>query len=632
MADEALLKEIRDRFQEASDAVDADYDVMIDDLNMLNGENHWPKDLEADRIADGRPCLVINKLPTFKDQVTGEIRQNTPSIKVKPVDSKADPETAEIFTGLIRNIEVQSDAEIAYDTAAESQVGCGMGAFRVVTEYASDDVFDQDIRIRRIRNPMTVYWDPAATDWNRIDARFAFVTERISREEFERQYPNAAVMDADGSKDRNSAWGVDKSVRVAEYFKKETEKNTLYLLRDVMTGEEIVTNEEKEGYEVVQKRIVESSKIGWYKTNGREILEGPIEWPGKYIPIIMVWGKELNVEGRSIYRGVVRYAKDSQRLYNYSRSHGAEVTSLAPKSPYIVTAKMIGDYQSQWDQAHKKNFPYLVADADPNFPGKLPERQPPIQSNTGIRDEILVSDQEMHDTTGLQPPSLGKKSNERSGKAVLAKQRQGDVANVAYYDNLARALRHCGRILVDLIPRIYDTARVVRILNDEGADKFIPVNQPVQMADGQVRVFDLTVGKYDVVATIGPSYSTQREEAAENMIMFLQTVPEAGPLIADLVAKNMDWPGAAEFEKRLRALLPPQIAATIGDNGGGPPPPPPQPPPPSPLDIAKHQKTMAEIESILIGNKKTELEMTKLRQEIHVGPKTTQNNKNSNKK
>ncbi len=619
-----LIEEIRDRFKEAFDAVSIAYDEMIDDLNFLNGKQ-WPDDLQKEREADGRPCLTINKLPTFADQVAGDMRMNSPSLKIKPVDSRADPETAEVLTGLIRNIEVQSNAEAAYDTAAESAVQCGKGTFRIVTEYADDDVFEQDIRIKRVKNPFTVYWDPGANEWDKSDADWAFITERISRDEYERLYPKATFMDAEGGKDRDAQWGVDKTVRVAEYFKKVPENKTLMLLREPTTGQERVSTENSEGWEVINQRTVKTHKIVWCKTNGREILDGPNDWPGKLIPIIEVWGKELNIEGKSIYRGIVRFAKDSQRLYNYSRSHGAEVTSLAPKSPFLVTAKQIGNYQAKWDQAHKKNFPYLPYDIDQTAPP--PVRQPPISANTGITQEILVSDQEMHDTTGLQLSNLGKKSNERSGKAIRARAREGDVANFAYYDNLARGLTYAGKVLLDLIPKIYDTARIVRILNDEGSDAFVPINQPLQRPDGRGQIFDLTVGKYDVVVTIGPSYSTQREEAADSMMTFLQAVPDAGPLIADLVAKNMDWPGASEFEKRLKALLPPGIAA--GD--GGQPPPPPQPPPPDPLDVAKHQKTMAEIERILIDNKhtqllmeKTEAEIDKINQEVAAGPNRSQ--------
>jgi hypothetical protein len=323
---------------------------------------------------------------------------------------------------------------------------------------------------------------------------------------------------------------------------------------------------------------------------------------------VSVFGKELNIEGKTIYRGVTRHAKDPQRLYNYARSTSAETMALAPRAPYLVSAKMINNYKTYWDNAHKKNFPYLPFEADPNLQGVIPQRTTPIQANTGIQQEVIVADQEIHDTTGLQQASLGQKSNEKSGRAIMARQREGDVANYAYYDNLARALKYCGKVILDLIPRIYDTPRVLRILGEDDSEQFVPVNQPVQNKQGMERIFDLTTGKYDVVVTIGPSYSTQREEAADSMLQFLQAFPQAAPLIGDLVAKNMDWPGAAEIEKRLKALLPPQV---LGAEGGSPPPAQAPSAPPDPEKIGKAQKTQAETEGVLIDNRLKSYELAR---------------------
>ena len=600
---EKLLLEIRDRFDVAQKAVSDLYDEMLDDLNFLDGRQ-WPDDLKKDRQADGRPCLVIDKTSAFCDQVIGDIRQNEPSIKVKPVDGNSDPDVAEIMTGLIRNIEQQSNAEAAYDTAAENAVYCGQGFFRIATEYCEDDSFDQEIRIQRCKNPFTVYWDPSGQEADHSDARYCFVTERMPRETFDKKYPDAAVFDFGQTKDSNPHWADAKTVRVAEYWRQEEHKKSLYLLRSPFTKEEVVSEVKDEGWEVVKKRSVITKKLIWYKTNGRDILEGPTDWAGKYIPICMVYGKELNIEGRTVYRGVVRKAKDPQRLYNYSRSHGAEVTALAPKVPYLVTAKMIGNYQSMWEVAHKKSFAYLPIDVDPALPS-FPKRAEPISQSTAVMAEIQIADQEMHDTTGLQQANMGIRSNEQSGRAILARQREGDTANYVYYDNLARAIRYAGRVLVDLIPKIYDTARMVRILGEDGSDRQVPVNQqvPVQQPDGSVieKVFDLGLGKYDVVVSVGPSFATQRDEAAASMLDFMKIVPMAGPLVADLLAKNMDWPGAEQISERLAFLLPPQL-------GGPPPQPDPnaqqqQGPPPDPFAELEGQERQAKIEGMLLDNR-----------------------------
>ncbi len=617
-----ILGEIKQRFRLSFDHVDADYQEMVDDLTFLKGGSQWPSDVKTQRDADGRPCLEINKLPVFADQVIGDIRQNEPAIKIKPVDSKADPKTAEILTGLIRNIEVQNDAEVAYDTAVEGAIQAGLGAWRIGTHYADDDRFEQDIEIKRIRNPFTIYWDPSSEAWDKGDARFCFITEKLPKDVFEELYPDASTSPFDGGHDKDFFWGDDKNIRLVEYWKKEPIKKTLYLVQkqdvDPMTGAPIMgeifmtdmkpdVNKLGPGWRILKERQVESHKVIWYKASASEILEGPTAWPGKYIPIIMCYGKEITIEGHSYYRGIVRNAKDPQRLYNYSRSTSAELISLAPKAPYLVTKDMIANYQTQWDQAHKKSFPYLVYEADPKSPGAAPHRAEPIGLNTGVQNEILVSDQEMHDTTGLQLASLGKKSNEKSGRAIIARQREGDVANYTFYDNLARAMKYSGKVLVDLIPKIYDTPRVVRILNRDGTDKFVPVNQKFKEPgpDGQAieKIYDLSVGKYDVVVSIGPSYTTEREESAENMMTFMQALPGVAPMIADLVVKVMDWPGADSLEKRLKMLLPPNLQQEAG-NGS----PPPKPAPPDPMMIMAQQKMQMEMHKGQMEIKKVELE------------------------
>jgi len=606
--DDKILQEIRDRFRESYDAADPDYQAMLEDLRFLNNEDNcqWPDDVKAERKADGRPCLVINKLPAFVDQVEGDIKQQTPSIKVKPVDSEADPETAEKLTGLIRNIENQSMADMVYDNAGGSAIRCGLGRFRITTQYADDDVFEQDIRIKRIKNPFTVYWDPASEEWDHSDARFCFVTEKVARAEFERQYPSAALHEFDGGKDRTLMWGDDKTIRVVEYWKKEPVKKTLYLLRNPVTGETYVRDEAFEGLEVLNTRQVDTNKIVWFKASGHEILEGPTEWAGKYIPIIDVYGKEIHIENRSIHWGVVRHAKDPLRLYNFSRSHDAETTSLAPKSPYLVTPTMIGEFKPFWDQAHKKNFPYLPYNPDQSAPGVKPFREPPIQANAGLLTQIQMADQELHDTTGLQLASLGKQSNEKSGIAIRARQAEGDRGNFAFADHLAKSIQHAGKIILDLIPKIYDTERIVRILGEDGSEELVPLNQPFQdPKTGEQKIYDMTVGKYDVTVSVGPSYQTQREEAAEGMIALFSNLPDPmKTVMADLVVKNLDWPGAAEIEKRLKAMLPPGIADDEK------PPMPPQPP--DPMQVLEMEKLKAEIEKDLMDVQKTKAEIEKI--------------------
>ena len=556
---------IKDRFNRSKDATEQSYRDMVDDLHFLNGDQ-WDTSIEEDRRLDGRPCLTINKLPTFIDQIVGDQRMNRPGIKIKPVDSGADKETAEVIQGLIKNIEVQSDAAIAYDTAFDGAVSCGFGVFRISSEYVDDNSFDQELRILPITNQFSAYFDPDAQKWNKEDGDFWILTEMMERKSFLEKFPDASTSSFQSGRDDD--WGNEEKVRVAEYFYKEHSTEKLFLVEDVVEGQQMVINSlseiDEDLFNIVKERDVEKTKIMWVRVTDTEILEGPKELKGQYIPIVPVFGKNVNIENQVNYRGAVRNAKDPQRLYNYNRSASAELISLAPKAPYLLTPKQVANHEKEWTISNKRNFTYLLYNPDPMAKG-IPQRQNASPISAGIQQEVMVSDQELHDTTGLQRSSLGKQGNEKSGKAIMARQKEGDIGSYQFTDNLIRAMTHCGRILVDLIPIYYDTARVIRILQEDGEDRPVAVNQMPQR-EGE-RLYDLSTGKYDVVVTVGPSFTTQRQEAVTSMMEFLQYVPDAGPIIADLVAKNMDWPGADQIEKRLKKMLPPGVAEEEG--GGG---------------------------------------------------------------
>lgn len=596
-----LIMEIKDRFRAAESASEDLYQLMVEDLNFLEGGGkQWPVDLKTQRESDGRPCLEINKLPAFHDRIVGDQRRNRPSIKVRPVDSKSDPDTAKVLTGLIRNIEVQSNAAAAYDTAYDGGSSCGLGAFRIITEYADDDIFDQDIKIKRIKNQFTVYVDPAAQEVDFSDAEYMFVTEKMPRKTYEKAYPDASSMNFNAHRDDDKGWVWEDFVRIAEYFRKVKVNKTIYLIqKGIETPEgfqsagepEVVEELPAERHEVLKQREVESYKIEWMKCNASEILEGPQDWAGKYIPIVLVTGKETNIENKTTYRGIVRHAKDPMRLYNYNRSQGAEVNALAPRAPFIVTAKQIKEYKTMWDNQHKKSYPYLYFTPDPKNPGP-PERNWPNPPAMGIQQEILLSDQELHDTTGLPLASMGERSNEKSGKAIQERRLQGDIGQLVYADNLGRALQYAGKILVDLIPKIYDVPRIVRILNEDDTDEQVQINQPFNDEEGKERLYDVTTGKYDVTVSVGPSYQTQRQEATASMAEFMQAYPDSAPIIGDLVVKNMDWPGAQEISERLKKLVPPEVLKSEPDKNE-----PPQPPSEQEIEAQAQQAALMESEA-----------------------------------
>jgi hypothetical protein len=590
-----ILATARARLDLAVSALSESREDEIDDLKFYAGspDNHWqwPADVLATRGAvqgqtiNARPCLTINKLPQHVRQVTNDQRQNRPGAKVIPVDDNADVEVADIFNGMIRHIEYISDADVAYDTACENQVSYGEGYLRLLTEYCDDNTFDQDIKIGRVRNSFSVYMDPTIQDPTGADAKWCFVTEDITKAEFERMYPDAApitTLQSLGVGDQSiSNWLNEDTIRIADYYYIDYDRTTLNLYPGNATAFE-GTPEDKQLRAIYGKpkksRESDRPKVKYCKINGYEILEER-EWAGKYIPVIRIVGNEFEVDGRLYVSGLVRNAKDAQRMYNYWVSQEAEMLALAPKAPFIGYGGQFEGYEQQWKTANTQNWPYLEVNPDVTdgqgavLP--LPQRAQPPMASSGLLQAKAGASEDIKSTTGQYNASLGMGSNERSGKAILARQREGDVGTYHYGDNLARGVRHVARQLVDLIPKIYDTQRIARIIGEDGETKMVKINpdqeQPVnKIVDERgivmEKIYNPGVGKYDVVAITGPGYATKRQEALEAMAQLLQGNPQLWAVAGDLFVKNMDWPGAQEMSKRFAKTIDPKFMSDGEDN------------------------------------------------------------------
>ena len=583
-----ILTVARARLDMAVSALAESREDEIDDLRFYAGspDNHWqwPADVLATRGAvqgqtiNARPTLTINKLPQHVRQVTNDMRQNRPGAKVIPVDDNADVQVAEIFNGMIRHIEYISDADVAYDTACENQVAYGEGYITLYTEYCDPNTFDQDIKIGRIRNSFSVYMDPLIQDPTGADAKWCFITEDLTKAEYERMYPDAApisTLQSLGVGDQSiSNWLNEDTVRIAGYYYIDFEKAKLNLYPGGQTAFE-GTPEDKQLKLIYgkPKRTRESvnPKVKYCKINGYEILEEK-EWAGKWIPVIRVVGNEFEVDGRLYVSGLVRNAKDAQRMYNYWVSQEAEMLALAPKAPFIGYGGQFEGYEDKWKTANTTNWPYLEVNPDVTdgqgavLP--LPQRAQPPMASSGLLQAKAGASEDIKATTGQYDASLGLGGNERSGKAILARQREGDVGTYHYGDNLTRAVRHIARQLVDLIPKIYDTQRIARIIGEDGETKMVKINpeqpEPVKQIVDQAgivieKIYNPGVGKYDVVATTGPGYATKRQEALEAMAQLLQGNPQLWQVAGDLFVKNMDWPGAQEMAKRFAKTIDPKI-------------------------------------------------------------------------
>jgi hypothetical protein len=543
------LATMRHRFTVASAAYSDSREDELDDLRFMAGSPdnawQWPADVLATRGAvqgqtiNARPCLTINKLPQHVRLVTNEQRQNRPSGKVIPADDKADVAVAEVFQGIVRHIEYLSDADVAYDTACDNQVTYGEGYIRILTEYCREDSFDQDLKIGRVRNSFSVYMDPMIHDPCGSDAEWCFITEDIPKEEYERLYPDAlpiSVMMSQGVGDQSlSMWMSQETVRIAEYFYIDHEKRTLNLYPDNITA----FNGSPQDKQLkamfgkpLKSRTSEHRQVKWLKTNGFEVLEER-DWAGNYIPVIRVVGNEFEVDGQLYISGLVRNAKDAQRMYNYWVSQEAEMLALAPKAPFIGYGGQFEGYETNWKTANTNNWPYLEVNPDvtdgAGSPLPLPERAQPPMAQTGLIQAKVGAGEDIKATTGQYDSSIGATSNERTGRAILARQNQGDTSTYHYVDNLARAVRYTTRQLVDLIPKIYDTERVARIVGLDGEVDMVKINpnqpEPVRVIKDPItgldieKIYNPSIGIYDVVVTTGPSYATKRQEAMEAMQM-----------------------------------------------------------------------------------------------------------------
>lgn len=576
-SDQALLERARKNFERAADAERENRKHGLDDINFSLGDQ-WPADIKTEREADARPCLTINKLPQFISQISNDQRQNRPSIKVHPVSDGANVDTAEIIQGLVRHIENNSCADAAYDTGGEFAIRCGFGSWRVVTDFISPTSFDQEIYIKRIHNNFSVYMDPSHQNPDGSDAEWCHVIEDVLRDDYEDKWPDSELSGADGWEDLGNAppdWMKSDRARVSEYFYKEYQD---VLVHQLNTGESVMAADlaahlQKAQAANIQAHVVRSRrtkipKVKWIKMNGIEILERG-EWAGKYIPIIPVYGSELFVDGKRILSGIVRHAKDAQRMLNFYKSAEAEAIALAPKAPFVGAEGQFEGHEEQWKTANRKNHAYLQykpvsLNGQPAPPPQRMSVEPAVQA---ISQGALGSNDDVKGTIGIYDQSLGAGPADQSGVSIQKRNIQAQTTMFHYTDNQNRSIRHTGVILVDLMPHIYDTARAARIIGEDGVQKLVRLNQEYQDENGQKLLYQLDVGTYDVTIDTGPSYASKRQETAAAMQEMCRAYPQLMQFAGDIMVGSMDWNRAQEIADRLRRMLPPQLQA---DGKGGP--------------------------------------------------------------
>ena len=535
----------------------------LDDLKFAGGDQ-WPVEIQNSRLLESRPYLTINKIDAYCRQITNQQRQQRPRIKAHGMNDQSDEKVAEIITGICRHIENQSDADAAYDNAFDFAVRMGWGFWRITHDYPRPDSFDQEIYIKRIENPFMVYFDPNSNEPDGSDAEKCLITEVISKEAFRKMYPGAddgGGFTPRGTGDSQSEWITREDIRVAEYFYTERKRMKLLLLSDGTTCYEDEKPKESvmqdAGIYVVSKRETIKKQIKWCKLTGMQILEQR-DWAGSYIPVVPVYGQQLIVDSKKKKFGLTRMAKDPQRMYNFWSTALTESVALAPKAKFLLAEGQDEGHEMEWNTANIKSMPvlrYKQTDSEGRI-APVPTRIQPEPPPAGMVTALQGLDGDLKAVVGIYDPSQLPNGNQ-SGKAINGMQQQTDMTNFHYYDNLTRSIRQTGRIILDLIPHIYDKERVLRIIGADGKGELVTLNQRAMNDQGVEEVINnVTVGQYDVVMETGPGYSSKRQEAVESMVQMLQVDPNLMQQAGDLVFRNMDFPGAEIIADRLAAANP----------------------------------------------------------------------------
>jgi hypothetical protein len=560
---QSYLLDMRKRFSVDIEADSANRDAALEDSLFVAGEQ-WDPQIKARRIAENKPIMTINRLPAMVGQIVGNRRMNETVIKVTP-DVGGNRAVAQLRQGLIRSIEKVSKADRAYNRAFQNAVICGIGNFGVNVEYAFDDVFERDIRIYEIPNPLAVVWDASSVEPTGADAQECFVIEEIDKEDFDKAYGDATTGDLEYdsgiSQQINGGWYEEGKIRVVHHWHMEYEERTLWLMEDGdvvdvtdVRGQELqellqeVAIDEDTGGPYMRKTL--RSKAVCHICTGTTILEGPIELPLKRLPVFRVPGWEIDTAYDRQRFGVVRFAKDPQRMHNYWRSVIVEKLMLTPKAPWVASKEAVEGYEKEWRNAHLSNDTLLIYNGDA---AAAPRRTEPAQIEAALIQEASMASQDMKDVTNLHEAMMGMTSNEVSGKAILARQKMGEVGSIIFLDNLNMAIEECGRCINDLIPIVYDTKRIIKVvdIDDLGSEeeKLVAINS---IDDGYP---DITEGKYSVTVHTGPSQVTRRLEAAEGMLNMVNAMPDFMRVAAGEIVRAQDWPGAEKIAKRLEKQL-----------------------------------------------------------------------------
>ena len=575
-----LLKEAKVRLKESESGMEHIIESALDDITIVDGENQWDKTVKQFREDHGLVMITENLLPSFIDQVEGDFRQNKPQVDCIGVDDKSDPETARILAGMIRSIDYQSQADMIYSEAALMVFASSFGCWRIHTQYEDPMSFNQEIIVRPIENHLSLRWDLTCKKFDTSDKKFAFISEIMPRPKFEEKYGKDAIIPLNTVKGTEmEGWYLDKGVRIAEYWFIDEKDTDICLLSDRTVckkneSQRIISENAMSGkiIRVIDERKTQIPTVYTGIISGEKFLEGPFEWPGKYIPIPIAFGKRLRLDGKMKLKSLIRDAKESQRMHNYLISTMVQGVAMQQKAQYIGTNKQFEGKKAEWQAGIDGDVPFLTYNFDPQY-ANPPKRERPPEVYQGYAQLLMQNRATRQDIIGMHDANLGAKSNETSGIAIRARQHEGDVGSFVFLDNFRHALEFDARIKIDLIPKIYDTPRMQRIIGIDGKESFVQLYEQGYDDSGRpVLKANPKVGKYDVRVTTGPSFTTQREQTRDSMVQLVQASGPQSPatqVIMPGIIKSLDWQDGDKIAQALIAMLPQNIQHILTDESKG---------------------------------------------------------------
>lgn len=559
----------------------------IEDVKFANGDSdngyQWPNDVRRNRDVDARPCLTMNLIRQHNKNISNEARKNKASVRVVGTGNGATEQSASAFRDCMRHIEMISKAQNAYTIARGWQIDGGIGWWRLATDYAAPDTFDQEIYIRPVNDPLSVYMDPDIQQPDGSDARFAFVFDDVPRDEFDEAYPELAGemlgQNPMGLGTADDDWVNRRSVRVCEYFRKTMIPDQVVSFMYANKRQTILASKMPENVRadvlampLTKSRPTHTEVIEWFLIVGERIIDSTI-WMGKYIPLIRVIGEETVIEGKLDRKGHTRNMKDAQRMFNYNASSQVEFVALQSKTPWLAPSAAIEEYETMWNSANVVNHSVLVYNAfdDDGNPLPTPSRQDPPSASPAFQMGMDTAFNQIMMVSGQWQNQMGMMGNERTGRAIDLRQQQSANSTFHFQDNYETGLIYTATQLIDLIPKIYDTKRIISILADDGETFDLEIDpgaaqawQQQQARNGQIvrRIFNPMIGRYAVAPSVGPAYGSKREETRDDLALIMTQSKELIPIVGDLFFASMDFEGAQEAARRLKRMVPPQALGT----------------------------------------------------------------------